>query len=336
MNNADLLDRACKLVSEALSIPAASLGNLSRIYDFPEWDSMGQLQISISLEEKYGIEVADARTFARLTSIQAIASILCANVGQSVKIANDSSGIDIPGTFFSPGEAKSTLVLVHGICANRHEWGFYDLVALEALKHEIAVVSIDCQGHGESGVPVEDLSLQGIIAEIRSAHSWLRGQVPGAGPSMLMGNSFGGGTSLIAGCELGVDLVAMSCAVTNYEADLTRVNPSFDPSGSEPIPYSNLMLPGRLFSEMREVDAVLTEIRPQFVVPFFHGEADSDVPCKEALDFSKNISNAPFVSFPGMDHTYSAPAYEKERDATTVKYREVAANRIVEELAKHV
>lgn len=336
MDRDEIVEDARLLIADALSRPEELVDSGSRIYDFPEWDSLGQLNIALTLEAKYGVGANDARMFARLSSVQAIASILCAERADRVEIDNTIGGPPIPASFYSSADCDSTLVLIHGISANRHEWGFYDLVALEALGSKIAVLAIDSQGHGESKVSIENLSLRGIVDEIVSAQNWVEKRVPTSNYSMLMGNSFGGGTALMAGCELNVALVALSCSVTSYIADLKRANPGITEPVRESIPYSKLLLPREIYTEMTDFDAQLSRLRPEFLVQFFHGEADTDVPFSEAFEFSKNLPNVEFSAFPGMDHTYTAPINEKQRDEKTVRYREIAAKRIVEELRNHV
>ncbi len=332
----EIINDARILVSETFSLAETEISADSQIYDFPEWDSLGQLKLALALESEYGIPVKDARTFARMTSVTAIASVLCADRADKVDIKNVGGGPDIPGSFYNAGDCNATLVLVHGISSSRHEWGFYDLVALEALENRIAVLAIDSQAHGESRVPIEDLSMQGMVDEIVSAHSWLQSQLPKAGFSMIMGNSLGGGTALMAGYEAGVDLVAMSCAVTSYVADIQRTIPGIAPPIGDTIAYSQLSLPGRIYAEMVSFDDQLKRLNPEFLVQFFHGADDTDVPFDEAKNFADGLSNAKFTAFSGMDHTYTAPINAKQRDEKTVRCREIAAKRIVEELRKHV
>jgi len=133
---------------------------------------------------------------------------------------------------------------------------------------------------------------------------------------------------------MGVDLVGMSCAVTNYEADLSRVNglPVSELSAGNFVPYSKLRLPSSILGEMADVDSQLKAVRPVFPVLFFHGSSDSDVPCAEARGFAERLPAFEFFEFENMDHTFTAPVNQKQRDEATVVNREVAATKIAEVL----
>ncbi|MER2517215.1 MAG: alpha/beta fold hydrolase [Candidatus Accumulibacter phosphatis] len=333
MKKADLIAEARDLVASALGLPEAAVPDNARIYSHPKWDSLGQLQIMLQLEARTRTEVADARTFARLSSVISIASILAARQAETVLI-QDPLGRhpSTPASYYRPPSSIGTVVLVHGISADRHEWGLYDLLSLMSLDYELAVLAIDYQGHGSSEVPTSQLSLRGIVSEIENAQRWVSERH--SGHRAILGNSFGAGVGLVAGVQLGVDLVGMSCAVTSYEADLARVNANSmaktSPDGT--IPYSGLRLPASIVAEMADIDERLRAVRPDFPVLFFHGTADSDVPCEEARQFAKTMPNSEFYALDNMDHTFTAPIEQKQRDEATVLNREIAASTIAEVL----
>lgn len=290
------------------------------------WDNS---KLCCKLPRRTGAEVADARTFARLSSVISIASILAARQAETVSV-HDPLGKhpSTPASYYRPTSCVGTLVLVHGISADRHGWALTS--SLLALDHELAVLAIDYQGHGSSEIPTEKLSLHDIVREIKNAQHWMSERH--SGHKAILGNSFGAGVGLIAGVQLSVDLVGMSCAVTSYEADLARVNagsvPRPPPDGT--IPYSKLRLPASVAAEMLEIDARLRALRPDFPVLFFHGTADSDVPCDEARQFAAMLPNSQFFVFENMDRTFTAPVNQKQRDEATVMNRELAATKIAE------
>ncbi|MFF5182135.1 alpha/beta fold hydrolase [Micromonospora sp. NPDC000316] len=334
MEKTEIIEDAENLVASALDIARSKVRSDSRLYSIPEWDSLGQLTIMAEIEKRIGRKVEDARTFARLSSVTSVASILVAERAEQVQIQDAHGHPPTPASYYCPDNPIASLVLVHGISADRHEWGFYDLLCLEALNKNIAVLALDYQGHGRSNIPMNDLSLYDIVREIESAHDWMVKRHGGF--SMLLGNSFGAGASLIAGVHKGVDLVAMSCAVTNYRADLARVSPDLHLTADGGVPYSNLTLPASVLPEMTQIDETLALLRPEFPVLFFHGAADSDVPCDEAREFAAALPNATFFAFENMDHTFTAPHSQKQRDEATVVNREVAALRIAKELSASV
>lgn len=333
MNRAGLIDDSRELVASALGLSPEEVHTDCRLYSIPRWDSLGQLAIMSEFEDRVGREVADARTFARLSSVTSIASLLAAERAEIVQIQDNHGGPPTPASYYRPDDPKASLVLVHGISADRHEWGFFDLLSLEALDEQVEVLALDYHGHGLSGRKLESLSLPDIIREIESAQDWIAARQPGY--SMILGNSFGAGVSLIAGVRNDVNLVAMSCAVTNYRADLARVSPGLGSSSEQYVPYSSLSLPARVLTEMTDVDETLVSLRPDFPVLFFHGIEDSDVPCDEAREFAAALPNSLFYGFENMDHSYTAPRAQKQRDEATVVNREIAAARIAKELSAH-
>jgi pimeloyl-ACP methyl ester carboxylesterase len=64
-----------------------------------------------------------------------------------------SAGLDLAYDEFGPGDARKTIVLVHGFSSNRYEnWkrmGWYDAIAGKRLRG----FALDCRGHGESAKP---------------------------------------------------------------------------------------------------------------------------------------------------------------------------------------
>jgi len=52
-------EKAYQLVSKALGCTIDSLSPLSGIYDHPDWDSFGHLQIILEIEHHFGLEITD-------------------------------------------------------------------------------------------------------------------------------------------------------------------------------------------------------------------------------------------------------------------------------------
>lgn len=52
-------EEAYKLVSNALGCPVDFLSFSSGIYDHPDWDSFGHLQIILEIEHRFAIQITD-------------------------------------------------------------------------------------------------------------------------------------------------------------------------------------------------------------------------------------------------------------------------------------
>jgi len=71
---------ARKLVSEALKVSTDRLDNSARMYDFAEWDSLGQLQIVQMLEKELDVIIEDEATFVSLSYFDAIVRFIKENI----------------------------------------------------------------------------------------------------------------------------------------------------------------------------------------------------------------------------------------------------------------
>lgn len=60
-----------QLITEVLHLPAEKVTDGLSFGDVPEWDSLGHMDLLMTLEERYGIPL-DEELIARLISIEAI------------------------------------------------------------------------------------------------------------------------------------------------------------------------------------------------------------------------------------------------------------------------
>ena len=104
-------------------------------------------------------------------------------------------GIRLRGTLaFPSGNLDSTAVLVHGGGVTRHESGFFTRLASGLAEVGIASLRFDIRGHGESEGSQENLTISGIVNDIRSAAEQIRLET-GSHQTSVIGASFGGGIS---------------------------------------------------------------------------------------------------------------------------------------------
>lgn len=57
-------------------IPESDLRDSDGLNSFPEWDSLGHLELVVALEEKTGVEIVNSDVFELVTSIEGIATYL--------------------------------------------------------------------------------------------------------------------------------------------------------------------------------------------------------------------------------------------------------------------
>lgn len=71
-------DQIQSLLAESLRVPPEQVSSDLQFGDLPEWDSMGHMEVMISLEARFGVEI-NPDTIADLTSIAAIRQYLKEN-----------------------------------------------------------------------------------------------------------------------------------------------------------------------------------------------------------------------------------------------------------------
>jgi hypothetical protein len=101
-------------------------------------------------------------------------------------------GLHLSGTLVLPDGARQAVVLVHGGGVTREEGGFFARLAAGLAEADIASLRFDLRGHGESEGRQEDLTLAGILADIRAAVALVCSRV-GTNRVALLGASFSGG-----------------------------------------------------------------------------------------------------------------------------------------------
>jgi acyl carrier protein len=65
------LDRVKHIISTLFNVDAGSLTSASSLKDIPGWDSMGQLMLTLELEQQFDIQIPPERA-EKLTSISQI------------------------------------------------------------------------------------------------------------------------------------------------------------------------------------------------------------------------------------------------------------------------
>lgn len=126
-------------------------------------------------------------------------------------------GLRLAGTLVVPDAVSSApAVLVHGGGVTRDEGGFFTRMAAALADAGISSLRFDMRAHGESEGDQRDLTLAGVVNDIRAAADHARA-VLRPGPVHLLGASFGGGT-----CAF------FAAAYPDAVASLVLMNPLLD------------------------------------------------------------------------------------------------------------
>ncbi|HST80678.1 MAG TPA: alpha/beta fold hydrolase [Kineosporiaceae bacterium] len=203
-------------------------------------------------------------------------------------------GVLLEGTLVTPtikGDLANALLLVHGGGVTREEGGFFTRMARGLSLRGIASLRFDFRAHGQSGGRADQLTLAGIVNDIRAAHDFLSENV-GSESVNLLGASFGGGLSLYYAGVYG-DRVARLILINpllNYKRRLIdeknywnedRISPEASARLDEEgvLPHSpTFMLNRPLINEMFYLNPIdhLSSVKTPTLV--FHGTKDTFIP----------------------------------------------------------
>jgi len=242
-------------------------------------------------------------------------------------------GHKVFGTHRQATSPRATILLVHGITADRHEWGYYDLVGDSLQKIGVASLAIDYRGHGASKLSVKNLMLSGIMLDIEVAWGYLLDSHPG--PSVrraISGNSFGGGTSYIYGMWTdSIDLVFLTMPVLSYINDVSKVNAYWERHRELGyIEYASVELPGLIVPEFYFFDEIVDRLQPTKDYTILHGRADSDVPFEESVHFCQQHPRGRLIGLDDMDHSWAAPGDPERKTPRSHENQVIAAARFEE------
>jgi uncharacterized protein len=128
-------------------------------------------------------------------------------------------GLRLSGSLMVPGTPpERAAVLVHGGGVTRDEAGFFTRMALGLREAGIASLRFDLRGHGKSEGRREELTLSGVLNDIRVALAEVR-LATGATRTSLIGQSFGGGICgyYAAKRPAEVDRLVLLCPQLDYK-----------------------------------------------------------------------------------------------------------------------
>lgn len=226
-------------------------------------------------------------------------------------------GIPLAGTYSSGDEASpSVAVLVHGITSSRDEFGLFSGLAGHLANAGVPSLRFDYRCHGESDLPMEALTLSGIVNDIESATSLALSQA-GASYARIVGMSFGGGLSAFwaARTEITVASVVMLAPVIDYEEDVLGQHGAIIDGKLSGDNAGQLQRQGYLEMDgIRYGRALLNELRFISGVEglrhltcdslIIHGDADSIVPYASSERFAQLHDQCELVNVPGTDHGF--------------------------------
>lgn len=243
-------------------------------------------------------------------------------------------GVRLDGTFTAPRNTPPArvAVLVHGGGVTREEGGFFARMANGLASTGTASLRFDLRGHGTSQGDQRDLTLSGVVNDIRAAVDHARELAPSAGERVtVLGASFSGGLCAYYAAHHpeAVDSLVLLNPLVEYKKRFIDDKPYWENDHIAPqegaallhdgfVAHSPTFKLGRaLLNEVFYVrpDRALGDVRsPTLIV---HGTADTFIPVDSSRHAAAQISGPVRLwEIDGAQHgiaVHDDPAYADPR-----------------------
>jgi pimeloyl-ACP methyl ester carboxylesterase len=245
-------------------------------------------------------------------------------------------GLRLVGDVVVPdGPASLGVLLVHGRGVTRHEAGFFDRISEGLAGAGIASLRFDLRGHGESEGTQADVTLAGLLNDIRAGFEVLREQT-GVATTSLVGQSFAGGVCAFYAAKRPeeVDRLVMLCPRIDYKKRTIDGRPYWvddhlDDEHADALTrdgflqYSTSFRHGRAF--LNEVfwlqpHTALGEITAPVLL--VHGDADAQVPIGPSYEAMEQLNDtSQLLVIQGAGHGFSAAGDKAYRQPQTLAWQ---------------
>ncbi|MGA9768385.1 MAG: alpha/beta fold hydrolase [Blastocatellia bacterium] len=232
-------------------------------------------------------------------------------------------GTELEGTLMPCQSAGDTLVLmVHGITSSRDEFGLFSGLAANLAQERIPSFRFDYRCHGISTIPMEQMTLTGIVNDIEAAANCSMGLTNKASV-FIVGMSFGGGLSAFwaASTLRPVRGIVMFAPVIDYEEDLlgkdgvvdgviTKQPYRMELEAKGFVEVEGVRYGRALLGEMPYINGIEGIKRANCDLLIVHGDSDSVVPFNSSERFAKLNSRCQLVNIAGTDHGFGVDGDE--------------------------
>ncbi len=229
-------------------------------------------------------------------------------------------GLLLRGTVIDAAGSSGAAVLVHGGGATRDEGGFFTRIAQGLAAEGVSSLRFDFRGHGASEGRQEDLTLAGVVNDIRAASDEIR-RPTGASRLAVLGTSFGGGLAALFAARYRdrVSSLVLINPLLNYKKrfiadkpywadDYIRIDAGRELSERGSIEHSPTFKLGRpLLNEVfylcphEELSAIAAPTL------FLHGTKDTFIPIESSRDYVNRIGGeARLIEVAGAQHGLAA------------------------------
>lgn len=212
------------------------------------------------------------------------------------KFMIDGPGYRISGRFHPPATEPPWRLVVntHGLFSSMDSEK-HTRVARELSEFGFAVAVFDCQGTGLTGGLITRTTLSGRVEELQAVRDHFLADGRISGRPILMGSSFGGSSSLLAGARDGAKAVVSWSAPCDYSALEDHRDDLEEPMED-------------IFFEDLAAQRIPEEVRGLTPVLVIHGEKDETVPVDQAFTLAEVLGpDTRLVVIKGADHSLTTP-----------------------------
>lgn len=246
-------------------------------------------------------------------------------------------GTSLEGTYTNGAvEADVIAILIHGITSTRDEFGLFSGLAAHLAEKGIPSLRFEYRCHGPSKLPIEAMTLSGIVNDIEAAAA---AALTRADASFVhaVGMSFGGGLSAYwaAKTVVPVKSLVMLAPVIDYQEDVLGQHGAIvDGNLCEEMVQSlqrqgyvetdGIRYGGALLNELPFISGAegLRQLKCNALI--VHGDADSVVPYSSSERFAQMYEHCALINIPGTDHGFAVGDDDDlSSPATKEKHREV-------------
>lgn len=254
-------------------------------------------------------------------------------------------GIRLRGTLVMPPDVSANAaVFVHGGGVTRHEGGFFTRIALGLAEVGIPSLRFDIRGHGESGGRQEELTIAGVVNDIRSAVQHVCTET-GSSRANVIGASFGGGISAFYASRYPdrVDRLVLFNPLLNYKKRFVDDKPYWHDEQISQDAGVELAEQGFIFHSptFKLGRALLNEvfyIQPhlslgQVTAPtlIVHGTRDTFVPIESSrLAAGSFGGESRLVEIDGAQHGIAVPDDPEYQNPQTLEWQAYAVRTVAE------
>lgn len=253
-------------------------------------------------------------------------------------------GLRISGTCVVSSAAEHAAVLVHGGGVTRDEGGFFTRLALGLADVGVTSLRFDFRAHGRSEGHQEELTLSGVVNDIRAAVDHLA-SIADIRPVSLIGTSFGGGISAFFASRYPDRLrrLVLLNPLLNYKKRFVDDKPYWaddrisEKAGRELLEHGfiahspSFKLGRALLNEvfyLRPHEMLKEVVTPTLIV---HGTADTFIPVESSREHVREINaEARLIEVEGAQHGFAVHDDPSYQDPQTRRWQSFVITTVTE------